>query len=899
MAQCRQSRAALQQLLSCLLVWLFGNGLAQAETLDWQDWNLNQAAIRSLDMKWDVVWGRWVSPTEIVADPDIKDFEAAQRDLIRWEAFKVDDVMERRGLVTLSSKVLLPEIKEPISLSVPRFGQVYRVYVNGELLAEVGHQGTTLAEDQPALRPLLLDLPKARELHIVLQMSNDRGAAFGPNRYLQLGRTDAFANDLMFRFMADFFVIGAIFVMCFYHFALYFLRPEEPAAFFFGLFCMILGFRHMLVGEGAIFALTQYASAVPYVFGYRVEFLCFATGMLAFHAFCAALYPDEVKRIQRVLTQASFGAYALIIVSSEPIVFGRFLNLFQILALLSGSFCLLSLARAVRVNRDGSKLFTLGFVVLFACLTNDILHGNGIIKSIPLITFGLFGFIFIQSVILSKRFAKAFERARIAEREVRSLNDALEFKVIERTRTIRTILDNVKSGFLMLGPDLRIKDGFTKSCSQLFGVELVAGTAFSDYFRLAARDKSFFELALKQVFNDQLPEEVSLSQIPERVPLGARVLGLQGALVRNQQGRGESILLTVNDATALVTAENETKKNAALLKIIGEKSSFRAFLADSLQLLDSCRRAIEARRDGSDIAMSLHTLKGNFALFGLRDIAHIVHELEEKTQVTREDIQNIIELLNAFLKEHEDLLGLRLDQLDTRIYQVSGDSLHEMRQELDAFTLPTEFVQRWQRWFAELQRVPIRELLGPIDANVKRVADTLGKELRFVAEGLDIRVDSERFRLPLKNLIHALINSIDHGIEYPEERGDKDPVGTVTLLFRIDGGDQLTVIVSDDGRGLDLELIKEKALERGVVSEADLARMTHEEIRLLIFRQGFSTKTDVSEFSGRGVGVAALEFAVKSMGGEMHIQSISGKGTTLWMTMPLYAQELSPLQDAV
>jgi two-component system chemotaxis sensor kinase CheA len=96
----------------------------------------------------------------------------------------------------------------------------------------------------------------------------------------------------------------------------------------------------------------------------------------------------------------------------------------------------------------------------------------------------------------------------------------------------------------------------------------------------------------------------------------------------------------------------------------------------------------------------------------------------------------------------------------------------------------------------------------------------------------------------------------------------------------------LCIEVGDDGRGLDLNLIRSKALKAGLVTNLELERMQPNDLRRLIFHQGFSTKNNVSEYSGRGVGIAALDFAVRSLGGEIEIQSEPGKGTQFLIVIP-------------
>jgi signal transduction histidine kinase len=515
---------------------------------------------------------------------------------------------------------------------------------------------------------------------------------------------------------------------------------------------------------------------------------------------------------------------------------------------------------------------------------NDILLTNRIVNTFDMVSLGLFCFVFFQSVILSKRFARAFEQVSIAEKEIRTLNDDLELKVIERTQTIRTILDNVRSGFLMIDQEFLVKEGFTRSCWEILGPQLAARMPFADLFDLSKREKALLEQALKQAFEDLLPEDVALAQIPSRYQLGRKVVALQGSVVRNSLGKPEALLLSISDASQLVKAEQEAGKNRSLLKIISEKSSFRAFLKDSLDSLNACLDLVD-QQNQREVAMVLHTLKGNFALYGLEPIAAFIHEIEEKKVLNKIDIKAIVQTVDEFIQLNGSILGISGD-LSQDAYEITGESLNRLEGDLHKASINRGALQVLQNWVREVRMVPVRELLGPIEANVSRVAEALGKHVHFEMKGADLKVDPDRMRHPLKNLIHAVVNSIDHGIEYPEERDTKEAMGHVLLSFAYDEMAYLRVEVSDDGRGLDLDLIRVRALEKGLVTQEQLNAMSDGEVQTLIFRQGFSTKSDVSEFSGRGVGIAALDSAVRSLGGEIRIRSDAGQGTTIDISIP-------------
>jgi signal transduction histidine kinase len=854
-------------------------------TLDLRDTKPDYVRGQIIQPDWEVYWEQLLLPEDLQAGKGLLNGILNQTVFQKLEGVMVQGVLQKFGYATFRSRVVLPPSPEPLVLTVSRLQAPAKIWIDGKLVLENGQVGPTVDEVREIYRPLRLELqPRPEGNEIVLQMANFRTNFMGPHRPLIVSERKAHGMKERLRLIVDFILIGAAIVMSFYHFALYVIRPSEPAARNFAAFCLIVAIRSMMLSDGFLLVWSETMGAMDGNWGHRIEMLGFSVGVIFFYSFLANLFPKEVPKFLTTIVISASLVYTSLILFFTSKVHQNFLQPYQILIVAAGFAVLYSLGLAVKRHREGARIFVLGFIVIFGTVINDILMANRIIDSFDMVPLGLFGFIFFQSVILSKRFAKAFEQVSIAEKEIRTLNDDLELKVIERTQTIRTILDNVRSGFLMIDQDFRVQEGFTRSCWEILGPQVAPQAPFAELFDLSNREKALLELSLKQAFDDTLPEDVALAQIPNRYTLGRKVVALQGSLVRNSLGKPEALLLSVSDASQLVKAEQESNKNRSLLKIISERSSFRSFLKDSLDSLHSCLEAID-QQNQREVAMVLHTLKGNFALYGLEPIAGFIHEIEEKKVLTKIDIKAIVQTVEEFIQLNGSILGLA-GGLNQDAYEITGESLQKLEGDLQKANINRGAMQLVQTWMREVRMVPVRELLGPIEANVARVADVLGKHVHFEMNGADLKVDPDRMRFPLKNLIHAVVNSIDHGIEYPEERGSKDATGRVRLSFAYDEMAYLRVEVSDDGRGLDLDLIRVRALEKGLVTQEQLNGMNDMEVQTLIFRQGFSTKNDVSEFSGRGVGIAALDNAVRSLGGKIRIRSEASQGTTIDISIP-------------
>jgi two-component system chemotaxis sensor kinase CheA len=183
---------------------------------------------------------------------------------------------------------------------------------------------------------------------------------------------------------------------------------------------------------------------------------------------------------------------------------------------------------------------------------------------------------------------------------------------------------------------------------------------------------------------------------------------------------------------------------------------------------------------------------------------------------------------------------------------------------------------------------PIKKVFGRFPRVVRDLARTLKKEITLVLEGEETDLDKNLVEALADPLVHLVRNSVDHGIEMPEDRkaAGKPTMGTVKLSASQEG-DHILLSIIDDGKGMDAEKLKEIAISRGVMDADTAARMTDVEAFNLIFAPGFSTKTEISEVSGRGVGMDVVKTKINQLNGTVNIDSKMGVGTTLEIKVPL------------
>ena len=225
--------------------------------------------------------------------------------------------------------------------------------------------------------------------------------------------------------------------------------------------------------------------------------------------------------------------------------------------------------------------------------------------------------------------------------------------------------------------------------------------------------------------------------------------------------------------------------------------------------------------------------------------------------------------------------------LARRAEEIHGS--REMSREIkDVYSVIDRLAQEMQDAIMAVRMLPVSEVFDRFPRLVRDVARKLGKRIELVIHGEDTVADKNIIEVLGDPLLHIIRNSIDHGIETPDEREatGKPPLATV-MVKAFQDNDQVVIEVTDDGRGIDPEKIKAAALGKGLIDADRAARMSDQDAGNLVFRAGFSTAANISDLSGRGVGMDVVVTTVESAGGSVKISSRKGDGTAVRLSLPL------------
>ncbi|SHH26878.1 two-component system, chemotaxis family, sensor kinase CheA [Caloranaerobacter azorensis DSM 13643] len=270
-----------------------------------------------------------------------------------------------------------------------------------------------------------------------------------------------------------------------------------------------------------------------------------------------------------------------------------------------------------------------------------------------------------------------------------------------------------------------------------------------------------------------------------------------------------------------------------------------------------------------------------------------INEKQNKTQTktekkSKKKNNKVGKTVRVDIDRLDNLMNLvsELIIIKTRMEEVGGNSEnHNMNEAIEYLERITTSIHDA---VMKVRMVPIDRVFNRFPRMVRDLSKDLGKNIKLIMSGEETEVDRTVIDEIGDPLIHLIRNSIDHGIESPEERVKvgKEETGSLYLRAYPDGNN-VVIEVEDDGRGIDLEKVKRKAVDKKIITEEIAHNMSKEEIISLLFKAGFSTAEKISDISGRGVGLDVVKNKIEAIGGNIEVETEKGKGTKFTIRIPL------------
>jgi two-component system, chemotaxis family, sensor kinase CheA len=460
--------------------------------------------------------------------------------------------------------------------------------------------------------------------------------------------------------------------------------------------------------------------------------------------------------------------------------------------------------------------------------------------------------------------AFSYESARRAQmRTVEAMN-----------HDMRLVLDNVEQGFVTVGPDGTMV-GQRSAITETWLGRPAAGAHFADWIAESDRRAGgLLELGLPQLFEDFLPLAAALDQLPRHCQAGGRTLDLHYRPIGD--GVPKAVVVIVSDATERIAAEHAEAAQRELTELVSHWARDRQGV---LHFLSESEQIVKELASPSPSALRLvHTLKGNSALFGLRGVASVCHDVESAADEaqqppTEHELARVRQAWAEASARIAPLFGHADDEL-----AIPKRDLVDILDALDS-DAPREEVRRM---LVALHHEPAELVFARFAEQAAALARRLGKsDVAPVYEPNGARFDPVRWGPVWSAMVHAVRNAVDHGGEPADERIAQGKPRALTLRFTCrDDNRGLQVEMADDGAGVDWERVRQKASARGLPHD------TPKDLEAALFTDGLSTRDEATEVSGRGVGLGALREACRALGGDAQLSSERGRGTTLTLFVP-------------
>ncbi len=248
-----------------------------------------------------------------------------------------------------------------------------------------------------------------------------------------------------------------------------------------------------------------------------------------------------------------------------------------------------------------------------------------------------------------------------------------------------------------------------------------------------------------------------------------------------------------------------------------------------------------------------------------------------KTSTVRVDTEKLDSLMN---------LVAELVINKTRLAQIGIEyNLQDLSETLSHIDRVTSDLQAV---VTKVRMVPIENVFNRFPRMVRDLSKELGKDIELIIEGKETELDRTVIDEIGDPLVHLIRNSLDHGIETPDVRKEAGKILTGSILLKAEHeGNSVVITIADDGKGIKKEIIAEKAIEKGLATEEEVALMSDDAILKFIFASGFSTASQISDISGRGVGMDVVKNKIEGLNGQIELSTKPGQGTTTRVKLPL------------
>jgi two-component system, sensor histidine kinase and response regulator len=402
---------------------------AERGVLDLGEWDFETMGPVHLDGEWGFHWKKFrreISPDARAAYLKVPG---------RWGGSGAGGInLTAHGYGTYRLTILLPAESGGLALRIPDVETAYNLYANGK---QIGSVGTVDAGGESAdwrFEPRIYSLHAGgKNLELMVEVSNHVYKGGGLTRSIQLGPETVLHSSWDRKVFLDYFMLGGLVLIGLYHLGFFCIRRREKSALYFGLFCIILGIRGILVGERI---LSAGFPDVPFEYFFKADVLTIYTTVPLFLLYMFEIFPDESPRMLRIILVVPGALFSLFVIVTPARIFHYSIDWFNYIMAFTGVCMIWIAGRAVRKKRDGSVIFIMGLIVAMVTVVNDILRTMYLIQTTNIASFGFLVFTMTQAYIISLRFSRSHDKAEMLSHQLNSFSRSLEMRVDERTEEL-------------------------------------------------------------------------------------------------------------------------------------------------------------------------------------------------------------------------------------------------------------------------------------------------------------------------------------------------------------------------------------------------------------------------------------------------------------------------------
>lgn len=372
-----------------------------------------------------------------------------------WSGYRLDGKkLSGTGYATYRLVVQLSEQdrNERLALRLPSIFHAYKLWVNGELLAQVG----TVGQDKNSMTPhlgtkLLFFQPEQDTVELVMQVSNFHHNRGGITKSIELGGSDGLTIRTNLNLARDMFISASLLVIGVYNLLLFLLRRKDRAPLYFGVFTVLLGIRSLFNGE---LIMTQWLPNFPWELQFKIEYLILSVSGYMIMMYFDSIFPNYVSRWFRVSSQIATSVFGILVIFTPALIYTQLLMPIGVMVVVHMVYLMIGLVQAAVQRMSGALIFLLASMVTLVTVINDFLYYNGwslIANTSPM---GLLVFTMAQMILLSLRFTRAASNEERIARELQEANDKLiqmnanlEQTVQERTQALSNAHHDLRTSY--------------------------------------------------------------------------------------------------------------------------------------------------------------------------------------------------------------------------------------------------------------------------------------------------------------------------------------------------------------------------------------------------------------------------------------------------------------------